>query len=32
MRLPYPEPTFKQVGILPWYGAEFDLEDFLVYT
>jgi Mycothiol maleylpyruvate isomerase N-terminal domain len=27
-----PEPTFKQVGILPWYGAEFDLEDFLVYT
>ena len=27
-----PQPIFKQVGILPWYGAEFDLEDFLVYT
>ncbi len=22
----------REVGALPWYGAEYDLEDFLVYT
>jgi hypothetical protein len=27
-----PQATIKQVGLLPWYGAEYDLEDFLVYT
>ena len=27
-----PEARFKEVGIVPWYGAEYDLEDFLVYT
>ena len=21
----------REVGLLPWYGAEYDLEDFLVY-
>jgi uncharacterized protein (TIGR03083 family) len=27
-----PPKMFRQVGILPWYGAEYDLDDFLVYT
>jgi len=27
-----PVETRRQVGALPWYGAEYDLEDFLVYT
>jgi hypothetical protein len=27
-----PLTTFRQNGILPWYGAEYDLEDFIVYT
>jgi hypothetical protein len=27
-----PAEKFKEVGILPWYGAEYDLEDFLIYT
>lgn len=27
-----PPATLKQSGVLPWYGAEYDLEDFLVYT
>ena len=22
----------REAGILPWYGAEYDLEDFLAYT
>ena len=22
----------RQAGLLPWYGPEYDLEDFLVYT
>lgn len=22
----------RENGVLPWYGAEYDLEDFLVYT
>lgn len=24
--------AFRQAGLLPWYGAAYDLEDFLVYT
>lgn len=24
--------TFNREGALPWYGAEYDLEDFIVYT
>lgn len=24
--------TYRQNGALPWYGAEYDLDDFLVYT
>lgn len=24
--------TFNREGMLPWYGAEYDLEDFIVYT
>lgn len=27
-----PPEAFRQAGLLPWYGAEYDLEDFLVYT
>src|SRR5690606_3469365 len=27
-----PPEMFQQTGILPWYGAEYDLDDFLVYT
>ena len=27
-----PATTFQQTGILPWYGPEYDLDDFLVYT
>lgn len=27
-----PAETFRQVGALPWYGREYDLEDFIVYT
>jgi Mycothiol maleylpyruvate isomerase N-terminal domain len=27
-----PLETYRKTGILPWYGAEYDLEDFLVYT
>jgi DinB superfamily len=27
-----PLTTFRQHGVLPWYGAEYDLEDFIVYT
>lgn len=23
---------WRQMGILPWYGPEYDLEDFIVYT
>jgi len=22
----------REAGVLPWYGAEYDLEDFIVYT
>lgn len=24
--------SFRQMGALPWYGEEYDLEDFIVYT
>jgi hypothetical protein len=24
--------VWKQTGLLPWYGKEYDLEDFIVYT
>jgi len=27
-----PEPERRIAGALPWYGEEYDLEDFLVYT
>lgn len=27
-----PASDYRQNGILPWYGAEYDLDDFLVYT
>jgi hypothetical protein len=24
--------AWHQAGILPWYGEEYDLEDFIIYT
>jgi hypothetical protein len=27
-----PAEMWRQTGLLPWYGAEYDLEDFIVYT
>jgi hypothetical protein len=27
-----PLETFRQVGTLPWYGPEYALDDFIVYT
>lgn len=27
-----PAETYRQNGTLPWYGPEYDLDDFLVYT
>ncbi len=27
-----PTATWSQVGTLPWYGAEYSLDDFIVYT
>lgn len=27
-----PAEKYRQAGLLAWYGAEYDLEDFLVYT
>ncbi len=27
-----PLDAFQQNGILPWYGENYDLEDFIVYT
>lgn len=27
-----PPEAYRKPGILPWYGAEYDLEDFLIYT
>ncbi|WP_309571934.1 DinB family protein [Deinococcus sp.] len=28
----FPAETYCQTGLLGWYGADYDLEDFLVYT
>lgn len=27
-----PPASWRQPGILPWYGPQYDLEDFIVYT
>ena len=27
-----PPDAWRRTGILPWYGGEYDLEDFIVYT
>jgi hypothetical protein len=27
-----PADTFRQTGTLPWYGTEYSLDDFIVYT
>lgn len=27
-----PADTFRQVGTLPWYGAEYSLDDYIVYS
>ena len=27
-----PAETYRQNGTLPWYGAEYDLDDFIVYS
>lgn len=27
-----PAETFRQIGSLPWYGTEYCLDDFLVYS
>jgi uncharacterized protein (TIGR03083 family) len=27
-----PATAFQQTGSLPWYGAEYDLDDFIVYS
>lgn len=27
-----PAETYQQNGTLPWYGPEYDLDDFIVYT
>lgn len=27
-----PVETFRQTGTLPWYGMEYSLDDFIVYT
>jgi len=27
-----PVETFRQTGTLPWYGSEYALDDFIVYT
>ncbi len=32
-RLPkIPDATRRQAGLLPWYGMEYDLEDYIVYA
>ena len=28
----FPAEGLRHTGSLPWYGAEYDLEDFIVYT
>jgi hypothetical protein len=27
-----PAETYRQVGTLPWYGSEYDLDDFIAYA
>lgn len=27
-----PAETYRQVGTLPWYGAEYSLDDYIVYS
>ena len=27
-----PETTLRETGALPWYGEEYDLEDYIVYV
>ena len=27
-----PAEAFRRAGALPWYGAEYDLDDFIAYT
>ena len=27
-----PAETYRQNGALPWYGSEYDLDDFIAYT
>jgi hypothetical protein len=27
-----PAEKFRQAGLLPWYGPEYDLDDFICYT
>jgi hypothetical protein len=27
-----PAEKYRQNGILPWYGSDYDLDDFIVYT
>ena len=27
-----PPETLRRTGTLPWYGAEYDLEDYIAYT
>jgi hypothetical protein len=27
-----PADLYHRLGVLPWYGADFDLDDFIVYT
>jgi hypothetical protein len=27
-----PAEDYRQAGKLPWYGAEYDLDDFIAYT
>ena len=27
-----PAETYRENGILPWYGLEYDLDDFIVYS
>jgi hypothetical protein len=27
-----PAEVFRQTGILPWYGAEYDLDDYIAYS
>jgi hypothetical protein len=27
-----PAEKFRESGLLPWYGREYDLDDFIVYT